>query len=140
VFLEEPDYGLWIGLPLSEWGIKKTCGPLRMMGLPRGKKSRKMLLYYRNRIDEIVLHALHMKSRRESNTNVWFSFMYSQKCNSSFQNITIICSVSQFLHSYISERFIYFQDRFAYSAAGKYVDRSWEYINCTQTHECGNWD
>jgi hypothetical protein len=23
---------------------------------------------------------------------------------------------------------------------GKYVDRSWEYINRSQTHECGNWD
>jgi hypothetical protein len=22
----------------------------------------------------------------------------------------------------------------------KYVDRSWEYINCSQAHECGNWD
>jgi hypothetical protein len=43
-------------------------------------------------------------------------------------------SVSQFLHSYICERFIYFQDRSAYSAAGKYVDRSWEYINRSQTH------
>jgi hypothetical protein len=28
----------------------------------------------------------------------------------------------------------------AYSAAGKYVDRSWEYINRSYTHECGNWD
>ncbi len=28
---------------------------------------------------------------------------------------------------------------FAYSA-GKYVDRSWEYINRSQTHECGIWD
>ncbi len=26
------------------------------------------------------------------------------------------------------------------SAAGKYVDRSWEYINRSQTHECGNRD
>ncbi len=26
------------------------------------------------------------------------------------------------------------------SAAGKYVDGSWEYINRSQTHECGNWD
>jgi hypothetical protein len=26
------------------------------------------------------------------------------------------------------------------SSAGKYVDRSWEYINRSQTHECGNWD
>jgi hypothetical protein len=33
---------------------------------------------------------------------------------------------------YICERFIYFQDPSAYSAAGKYVDRSWEYINCSQ--------
>ncbi len=39
------------------------------------------------------------------------------------------CSVSQFLHSYIFERFIYFQIRSVYSAAGKYVDRSWEYMN-----------
>ncbi len=28
----------------------------------------------------------------------------------------------------------------AYSAAGKCVDRSWEYKNHSQTHECGNWD
>ncbi len=47
----------------------------------------------------------------------------------------------QFLHSYICERFIYFQDRSVYFAAAKYVDRSsWEYINRSQTHECGNWD
>jgi hypothetical protein len=39
------------------------------------------------------------------------------------------------LHSYICERFIYFQDRSAYSAAGKYVDRFWEYINPLQTEK-----
>jgi hypothetical protein len=49
-------------------------------------------------------------------------------------------SVSQFRHSYICERFIYFQDQSACSAAGKCVDRSWEYINRSQAHECGNWD
>ncbi len=27
-----------------------------------------------------------------------------------------------------------------YSAAGNSVDRSWEHINRSQTHECGNWD
>ncbi len=27
-----------------------------------------------------------------------------------------------------------------YSAAWKYVVRSWEYKNRSQTHECGNWD
>jgi hypothetical protein len=35
---------------------------------------------------------------------------------------------------------MYSQDRSAYSAAGKYVDRSWEYINCSQpmNAEIGN--
>ncbi len=47
---------------------------------------------------------------------------------------------SQFPHSYVCERFIYSHDRSAYSAAGKYVDQSWEYINRSQTHECVNWD
>jgi hypothetical protein len=28
----------------------------------------------------------------------------------------------------------------AYSAAGKNVDRFWEYIYRSQIHECGNWD
>jgi hypothetical protein len=27
----------------------------------------------------------------------------------------------------------------SYSAVGKYVDWSWEYINLPQTHECGSW-
>jgi hypothetical protein len=38
------------------------------------------------------------------------------------------------------ERFIYSKDRCAYSAAGKYVYRTWEYINRSKTKECGNWD
>jgi hypothetical protein len=46
----------------------------------------------------------------------------------------------QFPHSWVCEQFIYSHHRSAYSAAGKYVDRSWEYINSSQTHECGNWD
>jgi hypothetical protein len=46
----------------------------------------------------------------------------------------------QFPHSCVCEQFIYSQDRSAYSAAGKYVDRTWEYINRTHIHECGNWD
>jgi hypothetical protein len=28
----------------------------------------------------------------------------------------------------------------SYSAAGNMWNRSWEYINRAQTHECGNWD
>jgi hypothetical protein len=47
---------------------------------------------------------------------------------------------SQYPHSSVCVRFIYSHDRSAYSAAGKYVDQSWEYISRSQTHECGNWD
>jgi hypothetical protein len=51
-----------------------------------------------------------------------------------FQN-RIITFCPQFLHSNICERFIYFQDRSVNFAAANYVDRSWEYINRSQTHE-----
>ncbi len=48
---------------------------------------------------------------------------------------------SQFQHSCVCEWFIYSHDWSAYSAAVKYVDRSWKYVyNRSQTHECGNWD
>ncbi len=80
-----------------------------------------------------------MMGQWESNISVWFPCMSSQKWNCYFQN-RIICSVSQFILSYICKRFIYFQVESAFSAAGKYVDRSLEYINRSQTHKCGNWD
>ena len=47
---------------------------------------------------------------------------YSQKRNCA-------ASVPQFPHSSVCERFEYSNHRSAYSAAGKYVDRSWEHIN-----------
>ncbi len=43
----------------------------------------------------------------------------------------------QFPHSCVCERFKYSHDRPAYSAAGKYVGRSWESINRSQTHFLG---
>ena len=46
---------------------------------------------------------------------------------------------SQFLHSCVCERLLYSHDRSAYSGAGKYVNRSWEYIDRSQARECGNW-
>jgi hypothetical protein len=39
----------------------------------------------------------------------------------------MFCLHSSYTH--ICERFIYFQDRSAYFSAGKYVGRSWEYLN-----------
>jgi hypothetical protein len=35
---------------------------------------------------------------------------------------------------------IYSQDRSTYFPAAEYADQSWEYMNRSQTHECGNWD
>jgi len=40
----------------------------------------------------------------------------------------------------ICEIFIYFQDLSVHFPAAKYVDRSWEYINRSQIHECRNWE
>jgi hypothetical protein len=49
---------------------------------------------------------------------------------------------SQFPHWFVFERFIYSHDQPAYSSAGNMwiVDLSWEYINRSQTHDCGNWN
>jgi hypothetical protein len=45
---------------------------------------------------------------------------------------------SQFPHSCFCERFIYSQDRSTYFPAAEQADPSWEYVNRSQTHECGN--
>jgi hypothetical protein len=45
---------------------------------------------------------------------------------------------SGYIHVSVSD--LYSSDRSAYSAAGKLVGRTWEYIDRSQTHECGNWD
>ena len=50
-----------------------------------------------------------------------------------FQN-RIIMLCLPILHSYVCERFIYFQDRSVHFSAAKYVDRSCEFINRSQTH------
>jgi hypothetical protein len=57
-------------------------------------------------------------------------FMYSQKLNYRPR--------SEFPHSCICERFIYYNDWSAYFAAAKLADRSREYINRSQIHECRN--
>ncbi len=80
-----------------------------------------------------------MKGRWESNINVWFPFMYSQKWN---------CAASVFpKHNYnvlspnscthLSVRDLY--TAFPGSVLS-ILDRSWDYVNYSQTQECGNWD
>ncbi len=46
---------------------------------------------------------------------------------------------SQFPHSYVCERFIYSTISVSLFCWRNYVDRSWDYINRSQTHECWNW-
>ena len=87
------------------------------------------------------IHALQMTGRWKSNINVWFLFMYSQKWNCYFQNRIIMFRLRVPTLIYLWE--IY---RFSGSVCLfcrrdiLYVDLPWEYINCSQTHECGNWD
>ncbi len=68
--------------------------------------------------------------------------MYSQKLN---------CAASLFpkqsynvltpnFYTHISVRDLFLQNRSVYFAAARYVNWSWEYINCSQTHEWRNWD
>ncbi len=49
-------------------------------------------------------------------------------------------ALSQFLHSCICKRFIYSHDRFRKRNTAKNADRSCEYINRFQIHECRNWE
>ncbi len=98
-----------------------------------------------SRIDLIHsrLHLIHSRLHCEAPVRILYKCLVLIYV---FQEIKLLfpkqnySSVSQILHSYIRERFIYFQDRSAYSAAGKYVNRSWQYINRSQTHKAGNWD
>ncbi len=66
--------------------------------------------------------------------------MCSQKWNCAAslvpkQNYNVL-SPNSFTH--ISVRDLYISRIGWYFAAAKYVDRSWEYQNLSQTHECGN--
>ncbi len=68
---------------------------------------------------------LQMRGQWEFNINVWFPFMYSQKWNCysiSKQNYNVLSPSS---YTRISVRILYIS---AYSAAGIYVDWSWQYI------------
>ncbi len=84
---------------------------------------------------------------RESNINVLFRFMYSQKietvlprylqnriiCNVLFRNFYIHVSVNDLYVSRISLPILLHPNR-------HWADRSWEYINRSQINECTNWE
>ncbi len=69
--------------------------------------------------------ALQIRSRWESN----ITFMYSQKWNCYIHNIIIVFCLPVPTPIYMWE--IY---------AGKYVERSWQYINRSKTQGCRSWD
>ncbi len=77
---------------------------------------------------------LQMNGLWESNINVWFRLMYSQKwyCAASLfpkQNYNFL-SPNFYIHVSVNDLYIpRIQDRSAYLAE---ADRSWEYINCSQ--------
>ncbi len=87
--------------------------------------------------------ALQMKGWWESNINVRFPFMYSQKwnCASSLfpkQNYNVL-SPNSYTHIPVRDLYI---SRISLSILlqQKYVDWSWEYINRSHTHECRKWN
>jgi hypothetical protein len=80
-----------------------------------------------------------MKGQWESNIIAWFPFMYSLIWKCYFQNRIITCCLSVPTLIYLWDIYI-FPGCSAYSVAGNYVDRSGEYINRSEAHECVNWD
>ncbi len=85
-------------------------------------------------------YALQRKGRWESNINVWFPFMYSQKLNCYYLNRIIMFCLSVPLLIYLWEIHI------GISWTGLPIllqGNMWTdpgNINRSQTHECGNWD
>ncbi len=80
------------------------------------------------------------KNQLSGTERYFFSKTQDRKLETNIPRTGIARTQSLFPHSCVCERLIYSHDRSAYSDAGKYVNRSWEYINRSQTHECGNWD
>ncbi len=86
-----------------------------------------------------LLPTLQMKGRWESDINGWFPFTYSQNWSCYLQNRINMFSLPVPTLIYLWEIYI-FPGLVCLFCWRKYVDRSWEYINHSQTHECGNWD
>ncbi len=80
-----------------------------------------------------------MKGRRESNINVWFPFVCSQKSNCAAslfpKQIYNVLYPNSYTHISVRDLYI-FRIGLSILLHAKYVDRSWDYIYCSPTHEC----
>ncbi len=67
---------------------------------------------------------------------------FHQVANIGETNITEqeLCGLSTNFHIHVSMSDLYIPRSVCHSTEWKYVVQSWEYINRSQTHECGNWD
>ncbi len=106
---------------------------------PYCENSEMCWIYYFQNVEDVKSDGSKVDARKNRQSQS----IYQDRPRSSHykETITKIARTqSQFPHSSVCERFIYSHNRAAYSSPGKYVDRSWEYINHSQTHECRNWD
>jgi hypothetical protein len=134
----------WVNRKIGKWHFsysEATGNEIVLLQSPRGrnnktwnildnssKKSKRIEAYnhgiYWQNMCNIV--GIHCKDKIPK-----FRNKYSQK-----MNIGVSVPISSFMHLWA----IYISPRSACLYCWrKYVDRSWDYINRSQTHECGNW-
>ncbi len=101
-----------------------TLSPAQWSHTP--KKSAKIEICQQSKLSVPNSSAVHCKDKIPK-----FRSKYSQKRN--------VGSQSQFPHSCVCEWFIcIFPRSVCLFCWRKYVDQSWDYINRSQTHQCGN--
>ncbi len=89
---------------------------------------REQALEDRALLEQVQYIHLHCK---ESISKIWNKYSHKRYCVTTIPSSSFLCLCYGI---YIFPRLIC---QFCWR---KYVDRSWKYINRSQTHECGNWD
>ena len=70
----------------------------------------------------------HSISLQEPIRKIWNKYFQKRNCAATVPISTFMCLWAIYIFPW------------SICCCRKYVDRSWEYINCSQTRECGNWD